>query len=690
MAATVIDALLVTLGLDTSDFRKGQKDVSDDLKKQREDAKKTAKEMAEQGKKAASFFSSIKTELLALTGVTVTAGGLMSLVKNTTSSLMDLSIQSKALGMTARELDGFGKAAESAGSSFERITAALQGFQAAKQGSLFGDTSSPIFSGMRMLTALTGDTFDVYSKDAKSLARSYLESLRKVKDPNIRRQIGAMGGFDDATIQRNQEGRFLPDVDRLTKSSGITDASVKGAKEFTEAWVVLNQNLETTKNQFYTFLIPYVREFNGVLLQLSNWMKSHPDEMRQKVESFFGAIESGAKVADNAARSVGGWENAIKLLVATWVMGITKAFTGLFALTPPAWFVAASAVGVGAYQNISNAATKADHTDSLWESIKQRWSAGGWYNNQQNIQALSPEQRKKDQDERSFWESTKNLLSQAVNALISPAGAASMQPNIVGGYQPNVPLNALPEQRRQQQDERDYWESTKNLLSKIADALISPAGAATMQPDTSGYQPNVPLNAQAARLGAKGKAFLQAMAGEFGALEGKYGLPAGLLSSVAATESGGDPFAVSPKGAKGPFQFMDGTARDMGLKGMDVYDPHKSADAAARYLRYLLDATGGDLEKTLASYNWGLGNVQKKGMDNLPSETRNYVPKVMAGMRPGAGMAVDRAMPGQAGGVYNFYGTKITTQAQNVEQLTSDIKKHGDNRVMLMAGYSGQ
>ncbi|MGI4313340.1 transglycosylase SLT domain-containing protein [Klebsiella pneumoniae] len=641
MAATVIDALLITLGLDTSDFRKGQKDVSDDLKKQREDAKKTAKEMAEQGKKAAAFFGSIKTELLALTGVTVTAGGLMSLVKNTTSSLMDLSIQSKALGMTARELDGFGKAAESAGSSFERITAALQGFQAAKQGSLFGDTSSPIFSGMRMLTALTGDTFDVYSKDAKSLARSYLESLRKVKDPNIRRQIGAMGGFDDATIQRNQEGRFLPDVDRLTKSSGITDASTTGAKEFTAAWAELNQSLETTKNQFYTFLIPYVRDFNVVLRDLSNWMKSHPEEMKQKVDAFFGAIESGAKMADKAAQEVGGWENAIKLLiglkVATWVMGITKAFTGLFALTPPAWFVAASAVGVGAYQNISNAATKADHTDSLWESIKQRWSAGGWYNNQQNIQAVSPEQRKKDQDERSFWESTKNLLSQAVNALISPAGAASMQPNIVGGYQPNVPLNA-----------------------------------------------------QAARLGAKGRAFLQAMAGEFGALEGKYGLPAGLLSSVAATESGGDPFAESKAGAKGLFQFMPGTAKDMGLKGRDIYDPHKSAEAAAKYLRWLMDATGGDLEKTLASYNWGLGNVQKKGMDNLPSETRNYVPKVMAGMRPGAGMAVDRAMPGQAGGVYNFYGTKITTQAQNVEQLTSDIKKHGDNRVMLLAGYSGQ
>ena len=641
MAATVIDALLITLGLDTSDFRKGQKDVSDDLKKQREDAKKTAKEMAEQGKKAAAFFGSIKTELLALTGVTVTAGGLMSLVKNTTSGLMDLSIQSKALGMSAKELDGWAKSAEAAGSSAEKITNVLKGFQDAKQGATFGDFTNPLYEVAPILRRLTGVEINTSKDDVPTIARKVFSALQKVKNPAMRRVLAERVGIDDATLQRNQEGQFLPDVDRLTKSSGITDASTKGAKEFTAAWAELNQSLETTKNQFYTFLIPYVRDFNVVLRDLSNWMKSHPEEMKQKVDAFFGAIESGAKMADKAAQAVGGWENAIKLLialkVATWVMGITKVFTGLFALTPPAWFVAASAVGVGAYQNISNAATKADHTDSLWESIKQRWSAGGWYNNQQNMQAVSPEQRKKDQDERSFWESTKNLLSQAVNALISPAGAASMQPNIVGGYQPNVPLNA-----------------------------------------------------KAARLGAKGKAFLQAMAGEFGALEGKYGLPAGLLSSVASTESGGDPFAVSPKGAKGPFQFMDGTARDLGLKGMDVYDPHKSADAAARYLRYLLDATGGDLEKALASYNWGLGNVQKKGMDNLPSETRNYVPKVMAGMRPGAGMAVDRAMPGQAGGVYNFYGTKITTQAQNVEQLTSDIKKHGDNRVMLMAGYSGQ
>lgn len=652
MAATVIDALLVTLGLDTSDFRKGQKDVSDDLKKQREDAKNTAKEMAEQGKKAASFFSSIKTELLALTGVTVTAGGLMSLVKSTTSGLMDLSIQSKALGLSARELDGWSKSAEAAGSSAEKISASLQGFQGAIQGARVGDYSSSIFGGLAQLNALTGQNFDVWGQDASSLAKTSLDALRKISDPNLRRQVGLSLGFDDATLQRNQEGKFLPDVDRLTKSSGITDASTKGAKEFTAAWAELGQNLDTVKNQIYVGLIPTIRDLNGLLIEWSSG--------NAKSSSFFKELKRD--INDITGIDLGSWT----------LSGDLRNLKDNFSMLGKVLNHLGNALNELNNGNFSKAA---DEFKKAWYGTEDGKPTGN--------DALPGVTKAAEQALKKNG-GTLDFKPDQDSAYLSPQQQATQKMLDAVKFQP------LPEQRRQQQDERDYWESTKNLLSKIADALISPAGAATMQPDTSGYQPNVPLNAQAARLGAKGKAFLQAMAGEFGALEGKYGLPAGLLSSVSATESGGDPLAVSPKGAKGPFQFMDGTARDLGLKGMDVYDPHKSADAAARYLRYLLDATGGDLEKALASYNWGLGNVQKKGMDNLPSETRNYVPKVMAGMRPGAGMAVDRAMPGQSGATYQFYGTKITTQAQNVEQLTSDIKKHGENRVMLLAGYSGQ
>lgn len=638
MAATVIDALLITLGLDTSDFRKGQKDVSDDLKKQREDAKKTAKEMAEQGKKAAAFFGSIKTELLALTGVTVTAGGLMSLVKNTTSSLMDLSIQSKALGMSAKELDGWAKSAEAAGSSAEKITNVLKGFQDAKQGATFGDFTNPLYEVAPILRRLTGVEINTSKDDVPTIARKVFSALQKVKNPAMRRVLAERVGIDDATLQRNQEGQFLPDVDRLTKSSGITDASTKGAKEFTAAWAELGQNLDTVKNQIYEGLIPTIRDLNGLLKEWSSG--------NVKSSSFFKELKRD--INDITGIDLGSWTLSSDL----------RNLKDNFSMLGKVLNHLGNALNE---LNNGNFTKAADEFKKAWYGTEDGKPTGndalpGVTSNSQSIY------------ENSTYKKYNDLLNKYL-------------PEWLGG---------TPSDRKKDQDEKSYWDTTKTLLSKIADAIVTPAGASSLEPSIGGYQPNVPLNAQAARLGAKGKAFLQAMAGEFGALEGKYGLPAGLLSSVAATESGGDPFAVSPKGAKGPFQFMDGTARDLGLKGMDVYDPHKSADAAARYLRYLLDATGGDLEKTLASYNWGLGNVQKKGMDNLPSETRNYVPKVMAGMRPGAGMAVDRAMPGQAGGVYNFYGTKITTQAQNVEQLTSDIKKHGDNRVMLMAGYSGQ
>ncbi|HIH4342206.1 TPA: lytic transglycosylase domain-containing protein, partial [Klebsiella oxytoca] len=591
-------------------------------------------------------------ELLALTGVTVTAGGLISFVKSTTSGLMELSIQAKSLGMTAKELDGVGKAAEAAGSSVEKISAALQGFQNAKQLAKVGVYDTPVQEAAIRLNSLTHDSFNIRDDSAQTTFRKILESARKVTDPDIRRQILQLVGIDDAINQRNQEGKFLTDVDRLTKSSGITDASTKGAKEFTAAWAELGQNIDTVKNQIYVGLIPTIRDLNGLLIEWSSG--------NAKSSSFFKELKRD--INDITGIDLGSWTLSSDL----------RNLKDNFSMLGKVLNHLGNALNELNNGNFSKAA---DEFKKAWYGTEDGKPSGN--------DALPGVTKAAEQALKKNG-GTLDFKPDQDSAYLSPQQQATQKMLDAVKFQP------LPEQRRQQQDERDYWESTKNLLSKIADALISPAGAATMQPDTSGYQPNVPLNAQAARLGAKGRAFLQAMAGEFGALEGKYGLPAGLLSSVAGTESGGDPFAVSPKGAKGPFQFMDGTARDLGLKGMDVYDPHKSADAAARYLRYLLDATGGDLEKALASYNWGLGNVQKKGMDNLPSETRNYVPKVMAGMRPGAGMAVDRAMPGQSGATYQFYGTKITTQAQNVEQLTSDIKKHGDNRVMLLAGYSGQ
>lgn len=156
---------------------------------------------------------------------------------------------------------------------------------------------------------------------------------------------------------------------------------------------------------------------------------------------------------------------------------------------------------------------------------------------------------------------------------------------------------------------------------------------ANIQSDIPGVEPEqYAQSVKRPQATVQGKVLLDWMGPMFNKLESLYQLPAGLLKSVAITESGGNQFAMSGAGAKGLFQFMDGTARDMGLRGNDVFDPEKSAQAAAKYLSQLLRQNGGDLSKALASYNWGIGNVKRYGMGLMPQETRNYIPKVMSNM----------------------------------------------------------
>ncbi|MEX3691887.1 transglycosylase SLT domain-containing protein [Paraburkholderia sp. BR14263] len=116
----------------------------------------------------------------------------------------------------------------------------------------------------------------------------------------------------------------------------------------------------------------------------------------------------------------------------------------------------------------------------------------------------------------------------------------------------------------------------------------------------------------------------------FAQLEQQYRLPAGLLDSVWATESGRGANMRSPKGALGHFQFMPDTARQYGVA--DPMDLQQSARGAARMYADLLKANGGDVSRAVAAYNWGQGNLNRKGVANAPAETRDYVAKVLGGM----------------------------------------------------------
>ncbi|MBF0219601.1 MAG: LysM peptidoglycan-binding domain-containing protein [Gammaproteobacteria bacterium] len=119
------------------------------------------------------------------------------------------------------------------------------------------------------------------------------------------------------------------------------------------------------------------------------------------------------------------------------------------------------------------------------------------------------------------------------------------------------------------------------------------------------------------------------------------------LALLPIVESAYQPMAISSSGAVGLWQFIPSTGLNFGLKQGYWYDGRRdivaSTTAALDFLESLYTRFDGDWELALAGYNAGGTRVEqavKKNADaglptdywslDLPNETRNYIPKLLA------------------------------------------------------------
>jgi soluble lytic murein transglycosylase-like protein len=134
-----------------------------------------------------------------------------------------------------------------------------------------------------------------------------------------------------------------------------------------------------------------------------------------------------------------------------------------------------------------------------------------------------------------------------------------------------------------------------------------------------------------------------------------------LGKAQAMAESAMNPLAMSDKGAKGLFQFMDPTwTQYRPIRSASPFEPEMAIQAAGRYMAALRAHYQGEINKALAayhwthkalaeddiptdfalaSYNWGIGHLDKylptvpldgDWMAGLPSQTRIYVERINA------------------------------------------------------------
>ncbi len=107
----------------------------------------------------------------------------------------------------------------------------------------------------------------------------------------------------------------------------------------------------------------------------------------------------------------------------------------------------------------------------------------------------------------------------------------------------------------------------------------------------------------------------------------RYRVDKSLVKAVIRTESGFQPQAISPKGARGLMQLMPTTASMHGVR--NIHEPSENIEGGVQHLRMLLDRYKENVVLALAAYNAGEGAVDRhRGIPPF-QETRDYVWRVL-------------------------------------------------------------
>lgn len=349
--ATVIDALIVTLGLNAKGFTQGAKTAQSAFKTTQQDAQRTAKNIEDSGKQAAQFFSKLRNEALTFFAVFTAGVGIKDFVAGTITGAAGLGRMAKNLDMSTRELNAWQKAAERAGGTAEGITAQLKESQSESAKYAVGLNPATI-----QAFAKYGGDFNAFkSGNTYLLERSRIIAELYAKSP----ARGALAAQELGISQENFDlikqgpAALQALIAAQMKNSVVTEADAKKAAELQAKLLDLRDTLQATATKVLFALMPAIEGLLARFQKFADWAVEHKDDIAEWINNAVAKIGEFAKALDDGANAVGGWKVVIAGLIAlnllptivsivsltTAILGLGRAITGASA--------AGAAVGAG-------------------------------------------------------------------------------------------------------------------------------------------------------------------------------------------------------------------------------------------------------------------------------------------------------------------------------------------------------
>lgn len=578
--ATVIDALVMTLGLDDREYVKGQKRADESLTKFKQKADAVGKDVALGGKKMAEGFSLVKNELLGLLALFGASMGIKSFIADSVKGQAELGRLAKNLDMSGVRLRAWGVIAKGVGGDAKDAFSALQSVAGGlAEASIRGHSA---FTDMARANgvALTDAKGNVLSyEDALLSISKRMRELPRQQAMYLANQMGVGSMFNELMLGPEELKRRREEAEKL---SGVTQQSIERAQELQHRWSLIQERFSVfgkTGGKIFAKLEPVLER---LATRFANWLDSIDwDKIIDGIAALAGKV-------NEIVKAFGGWKTVALLLGGVLALKVLTPVTSLI-------------IGLG--RLIPLLATT---TSGLWALAAAGAAVAG-------------------------AKIGSSIYHNTMEGNASGRGAGSLVANVLAAFGNKNAMHATA---------NAYWDGLSDAEKKrAADAYrqYSPGEKAKFDAENPfAASIHAYLTGQPRAAAAVNSQHSQAYATNaelFSHLETMGGLPKGLLQRMFMQESGGGKNLLSSAGAKGPFQFMDATAAEAGLKGDDVYDLDKSAAAAAGYLVRLHNQFG-SWEKAVAAYNAGPGNVRKYGGTPPFAETQNYVKQVLGGSGP--------------------------------------------------------
>ncbi|MBU2841853.1 phage tail tip lysozyme [Acidithiobacillus thiooxidans] len=365
--ATVIDALLVTLGLDASAFKTGtieaakqqsklenllKKDSKErtELDKKAADAqKKRAEQFEKQGKHAAETFGKIRDHALGLIAVLAGGVGIAEFGKEMITGAANVKRLADNLGMHSRQVQAWQSSLKAVGGtaqSASNMLLTMSDSMTALHTSGMGPTSQ--MSAMQKFGINPGAT----NNAATGLLRvsRYLSALYKIH-PNEAREHAAEMGFDESQFN------LLKHYYALKKKLAYYEVHPVYTKAQEQQAVMMQTKLvqfgNSVKRVATAIAYQFLPIFQKLLVKLqgwANWAMSHQSQIVGWVDVFVAGLTKLGIEINKGVQWFGGWKDVLLTLAGLKLASMIAGFGQL------AWSIGLVATSLARVAGLGGAA----------------------------------------------------------------------------------------------------------------------------------------------------------------------------------------------------------------------------------------------------------------------------------------------------------------------------------------------